>query len=269
MTEHKQVVVDECVSVVNEGYNTINSLENYSYIFNDIKTSIKYTYLRNKYDISKRNTLPEEELVRIMVSFLKEKGNSVMIPSFLTGSSDINDYEGISRNIIERFRYYITRLLESKNADLESILYLENEYRYPGIISNENRQDILKKIKNKKEQADQQVFTVNYLNKIFPKEFYYYQDFLENRKHLVEYIENEGVRILDLNRLDNYSSYLDEQIKENIQEASYAASYLKKHYDDNDVFISREILDKSSKILGLANSKEDVDTDMKEQSMVI
>lgn len=269
MLEHKQVVADECISVVEEGYNTINRLENYSYIFNDIKTSIKYTYLRNKYDISKRNTLPEEELVELMVSFLKEKGNSVMIPSFLTGNCDINDYEGISRNIIERFRYYITRLLENKNADLESISYLENEYRYPDIITKEDKEVILGKIKKKKSHADQQVFAINYLNKVFPKEFYYYQDFLEKREQLIEYIESEGVRILDLNRLDDYSSYLDEQIKENIQEASYAASYLKKHYDDNDVFISREILDKSSKILGLANSNEDVDTDMKEQSMVI
>lgn len=269
MTEHKQVVVDECVSVVNEGYNTINTLENYSYMFNDIKTSIKYIYFRDKYNASKRNAVSKEELVRLMVSFLKEKENSVMIPSFLTGSSDINDYEGISRNIIERFRYYITRLLENRNADLESILYLENEYKYPGIISKEDREVISDKIKKKKSHAEQQVFTVNYLNKIFPKEFYYYQDFLEKREQLVEYIESEGVRILDLNRLDDYSSYLDEQIKENIQEASYAASYLKKHYDDNDVFISREILDKSSKILGLANLKEDVDTDMKEQSMVI
>ena len=269
MTEHKQVVADECISVVEEGYNTINTLENYSYIFNDIKTSIKYIYLRDKYIASKRNALSEEELVKIMVSFLKEKGNSVMIPSFLTGNCDINDYEGISRNIIERFRYYITRLLENRNADLESIRYYENEYKYPGIISNENREVISGKIKKKKSHADQQMFAINYLNKVFPKEFYYYQDFLEKREHLVEYIESEGVRILDLNRLDDYSSYLDEQIKENIQEASYAASYLKKHYDDNDVFISREILNKSSKILGLANSKEDVDTDMKEQSMVI
>lgn len=269
MNQHKQVVVDECVSIVEYGYSIINSLEKDISILNDIESSGKYCYLKDRYIASKEKAVSEEELNKIMVSFLKEKGNSIMIPSFFNSDVDINDYEGASNNIIERFRYYITRLLEDKESALQSLGYLENEYRYPFILDGGKRKDILEKIKKQKKLYDEKISTINYLNKIFPDEFYFYQDFLDERDKLVNCIEREGVRVRDLNHLDDYSSYINEQLRENINETLFAALYLKKHFDDNDVIITNEILDRSNKVIELSSTDEDADIDKKGHSAVI
>lgn len=227
--------------IIEEEYPFINSLCTSVLNLDNLNESVKHIYIKNEYINALSKALPYEKVKQILVDYFS-KYKKLVLPDFFTSNNAFNNYDNLATNVMDGFDYYVDRLFKNKDEEYDFIRFNETVLeRFDFLEDRENRKKALEYSKRRYEDL---LDEIDYIYKIFPKEFYDYKKFIEAKRKLIDFYSENKIMILDALNFDDYSNYLRERLEEKLCVVSLPRSYILEHSDE----VSSSVIDKCNRL---------------------